>query len=163
MDTSSVAKLFRGIQSQDIERPQGNVDMLIGIDHCVIMPQVIETVGTLQLLENQFGFCIRGTHDEQCSTEYRTKHITLNGELIQMDINTIRAEAIASLKKRLDEYFSVENLGTCCTPRCGSCKCGKCGRGNGNYTLLEERELALIKQVFSTIRRKENLLFITRG
>ena len=145
-NTSSVAPLFRDIQPQDIERPYGTVDMLIGIDCCVIMQEVIETVGNRQLLKNQFGYCIRGRHDEhQNHLSFGAKHVQIKGGILAVDINNIRVEAITSLKKRLDEYFSVENLGTCCKPRCGGRKCGKCAKGNGNYTLQEERELLLIK------------------
>ena len=146
VNTSSVAKLFRGIQPQDIKRPYGSIDMLIGIDCCVIMPEVVETVGSLQLLKNQFGYCIRGIHDQYSNSLSSGKNdCQIKGGTLILDVNNIRVEAMTSLKKKLDEYFSVENLGTCCTPRCGGCKCGKCAKGNGNYTLQEERELLLIK------------------
>lgn len=52
-----------------------------------------------------------------------------------------------NLKNTLNQFFDIESLGTHCIPKCGSCKCGKCPPGNGNYTLKEERELHLIKDV----------------
>lgn len=50
-----------------------------------------------------------------------------------------------NLKNTLNQFFDIESLGTHCIPKCGSCKCGKCPPGNGNYALKEERELHLIK------------------
>ena len=110
------------------------------------MPQVVETVGSLQLLKNQFGYDIRGIHDESASRiSIHNKEVKMNDGKFALDISNIRVEAISSFKKRLNEYFAVENLGTSCTPRCGGGRCGKCAKGNGNYTSQEERELALIK------------------
>ena len=57
---------FPDITETDIPRPTGEVDMLIGVDQCAIMPTVIKTVGNIQLLKNQFGYCVRGSF---CATE----------------------------------------------------------------------------------------------
>ncbi|XP_043208348.1 uncharacterized protein LOC122373955 isoform X1 [Amphibalanus amphitrite] len=141
-DVSAVAPLFQNIQPKDIERPHGNVDMLIGIDCCAIMPIVTETIGNLQLLKNQFGYCIRGCLTGEVASSRQVQII--RGSNI-CDVNNIYVEPLTSLKRKLDEYFTVENLGTCCTPRCGGCKCGKCATGTGCYSLQEERELRLIK------------------
>ena len=141
-DVSSVASLFHNIQPEDIERPHGNVDMLIGIGCCAIMPIVVETIGNLQLLRNQFGYCIRGCLIEEVAPSGQVQ-IIIGSNIC--DVNNIYVEPLTSLKRKLDEYFTVENLGTCCTPRCGGCKCGKCATGTGNYSLQEERELLLIK------------------
>ncbi|XP_043233388.1 uncharacterized protein LOC122387340 [Amphibalanus amphitrite] len=120
--------------------------MLIGIDCCVLMPDVVETVGSLQLLKNQFGYCIRGCYDPMDSTSTpKTQSVEIGCGIVVSDINNMRAESMTSLTEKLDEYFVIENLGTHCTPRCGGCKCGKCAMGSSSYTLQEERELTLIK------------------
>ena len=152
-NVSSVASLFRNIQPEDIERPYGKVDMLIGIDCCAIMQIVVETVGNLQLLRNQFGYCIRGCVTEDIAPSGQVQ--IMRGSKI-CDVNNISVESMTSLKKKLDEYFTVENLGTCCSPRCGGCKCGKCATGTGSYSLQEEREMSLIKEglIYNAERRK---------
>ena len=37
-------------------------------------------------------------------------------------------------------------MGTSCSPKCGGCKCGQCPIGGKQYTLQQERELALIER-----------------
>ena len=54
-----------------------------------------------------------------------------------------------SFKVKIDDFYNIENLGVECNPRCGSCKCGKCAIRSKNYTIKEERELALIEKNLS--------------
>ena len=155
VNMSSYASHFSQIKIEDINRPYGTVDMLIGIDCCAILPQVVETVGNLQLLKNQFGYCIRGCHSTYDNKSPSIKQVKIvNGTASY--INNISVRTVTDLKKRLDDYFTVDNLGTSCTPKCGGCRCGKCAHGNSNYTLQEERELAHIKQgiTFDSERKK---------
>lgn len=49
------------------------------------------------------------------------------------------------MKGDLEKFFSIEDLGTECTPKCGGCKCGKCPTGRKAYTIQEERKLSLIQ------------------
>jgi len=51
----------------------------------------------------------------------------------------------ATVKISIDDFYKNENLGVECTPKCGGCKCGECPAGGKQYTLKEERELALIE------------------
>ena len=46
----------------------------------------------------------------------------------------------------MEDFYNIENLGIECSPRCGGCKCGKCSLGSKNYTIKEEKELALIEK-----------------
>ena len=61
VDFTKVAELFEGITVSDLDRPS-DIDLLIGIDWCNLMPQVVSSVGNLQLMQNMFGYCIRGSH-----------------------------------------------------------------------------------------------------
>lgn len=55
-------------------------------------------------------------------------------------------EFITYLESKLNpDFFSIENLGVECTPRCGGCRCGKCPLGTKDYSLKEEKELQLIE------------------
>ena len=47
VDVSQAAKLFKGIREQDIRRPTGKVDLLIGTDSCSLLPTKIAQVGNL--------------------------------------------------------------------------------------------------------------------
>ena len=46
----------------------------------------------------------------------------------------------------MEDFYNIENLGIECSPRCGGCKCRKCSLGSKNYTIKEEKELALIEK-----------------
>ena len=53
VDLSEIAKKFE-IQEEDIQRPEGRIELLIGSDYCTLMPQVIKTVDNVQLMSNEF-------------------------------------------------------------------------------------------------------------
>ena len=61
VNMEQVAARFPDISITDSSRPKGEVYFLIGVDQCAIMPTVIKTVGNIQLLKNQFGYCVRGS------------------------------------------------------------------------------------------------------
>ena len=135
-----IAARFPNIKTTDISRPEGGVDMLIGVDHCAILPTVVDTVENIQLLKGPFGYYVRGSLCETGSSgkrEYENKRILLNHVNVTSRINTIRVETPAAISASLENFFKVESLGTCCTPKCGGCRCGKCPRGMGDYTLKE--------------------------
>ena len=51
IDRKKIVEIFH---IEDLCRPNGEVELLIGIDACFLFPTVINTVGNLQLLENVF-------------------------------------------------------------------------------------------------------------
>lgn len=147
VDTTGVASLL-GVRSSDIERPYGKIDMLVGSDYCGLLPSVVHTVGNLQLMHGPFGYCIRGSHPllKVKSTNNTHVCVRINHVAGISYVNDLFVEPKASVTSRLDDFFSVENLGTYCIPKCGSCKCGKCPVGSNKYSIKEERELSLITQ-----------------
>lgn len=150
VDTSNVATLL-GVQETDIKRPHGKIDLLIGSDYCELLPSVVKTVDHLQLMRGPFGYCIRGSHPLLKVGFTDTTHVCVRVSHMAnvSNVNELFVEPKASLTKRLDDFFAVENLGTYCSPKCGNCKCGKCPLGSNKYSLKEERELSLITQGLS--------------
>ena len=61
-DVSEVAQLFPEISLEDINRPKGKIELSIGADCCEILPNKIKQVGSLQLMKNQYGYCLRDSH-----------------------------------------------------------------------------------------------------
>ena len=51
---------------------------------------------------------------------------------------------VSHVNVKLDDFFDSEMLGVSCIPKCGNCRCGSCPIGGKQYTLQEERELAMI-------------------
>ncbi|XP_068245285.1 uncharacterized protein [Palaemon carinicauda] len=118
-----------------------------GIDD--ITSQVVkETVAeNLQLRESQFGMCVYGSHPDivTLSVFRSNPGISINHVSSTISDYDISVEPVIDITAQINDFFTIEHLGTDCNPRCGSCRCGKCATGNGNYSIKEEKELALIE------------------
>ncbi|CAC5362063.1 unnamed protein product [Mytilus coruscus] len=139
VDMSRVDQLFKGINKNDIQRPTGQVDILIGTDCCILMPNKEEQIGNLQLMRNQFGYCIRGSHPllevPKLSNHGIVRIYWASGKIIPLnDIHVLDRD---SIKDKLDSLFDIE--GPQITLKCGSCKCGKCAIGQSQHSIREER------------------------
>ena len=123
--------------------------MLIGLDNTLLLPRVIDSVDNLQLLQNRYGYVLRGSHpaiianDPPMNTHVSIYHVNIK------TVNEINIASSKSVKDDIERYFDIENLGISCVPKCGSCRCGKCAPGNQDYSLKEERELKLITEGLS--------------
>lgn len=148
VDLSKVRHIFRSVDICALDRPYGKVDLLIGSDYCSLIPTVKEKVAqNLQLMESAFGMCVYGSHsDITTSPGFSSLSNRINHVSGVIHDNEIYVEHNTDLKSQINEFFTVEYLGTDCSPRCGSCRCGKCGIGNGNYSIKEKKELALIER-----------------
>ena len=127
-----IHRLFRNVTKEEITRPTGEVDVLIGFEYAGFHPQTEQSSEHLLLLKNRFGKCIEGTHPQIKETNERHK---LNS-----------AQVLHSTYSTVEDFYNIENLGIECNPRCGGSKCGKCSLGSKNYTITEEKELALIEK-----------------
>lgn len=47
------------VREHSLVRPVDKGDMLIATDFCELLIKVVKTVGSLQLLGNQLGYCLR--------------------------------------------------------------------------------------------------------
>ena len=92
VDIQDIKSRFPEVDAAKLRRPQGQIDMLIGVDSCTMMPTVVKTVGNCQLLENQFGYCIRGSFettniiDENATTTIRINHANIESHLDEIKI-----------------------------------------------------------------------------
>ena len=130
--TSHIINLFHDRAEEELRRPVGEIDILIGLDYAAFHPQIIDNVEHPVLLKKQFGRCISG------------KHLSLRE-------NTKRVITCATINKFVAQptmiaFFNSESLGVECSPKCGNCRCGKCPLGGMQYNLKEERELAMIEE-----------------
>ncbi|XP_063596235.1 uncharacterized protein LOC134773088 [Penaeus indicus] len=147
-DTSlGLPELFVRISNLEVDLPYGEIDMLIGTDCCEILPRVVEHNEGIQLLENQFGFSIRGRHDKITNGSNTSNHILVRTHILSslVDLKEINIESTDSLKTKLDKFFAMEEMGTKCKPQCIKCMCRGCPEPNC-ISLKEERELALIEE-----------------
>ena len=132
IDQNAVQQLFKDVPNAGIDRPVGEVDVLIRFNYANFHPQREQSVEHLLLLKNRFRRCIGGTHPK---VKEDTKHHELNN-----------IQFLREVSPSVEDFYKIENLGIECKPRCGGCKCGRCPLGSKNYTLKEERELALIEE-----------------
>ena len=147
IDLEDIKIQFPDIDIMEISRPAGNIDMLIGVDSCFILPTVIRTTRNCQLLKNQFGYCVRGSFDCLPKGKENTSStiIRINQTNIESHLHGIKIESQKNIMRKLEDFFNIESLGIRYIPKCGSCRCGKCLTGANNYTLREERELGMIR------------------
>ena len=138
------AGLFKNITTKDLERPTGKLDLLIGTDYCKILPRVVEQVDSLQLLKNQFGYCIRGYHSDAVHTTSNVQIDLLPSVNVEICSSVIKESS--RLVESIKNFLHIEGLGVQIHPKCGKCGCGKCVIGSGTYTIQEEREMHLIEE-----------------
>ena len=105
---------------------------MIGLEYAGFHPEKQMALGHLVLYSNRFGACLGGTHHQ-----LREK----TQKLVQQEVEVSHIKAA-----RIDDFYESESLGVSCKPKCGSCKCGECPIGGKQYTLQQERELALIEK-----------------
>lgn len=134
INLEGVLHLFEGLNKDDIERPEGEIDVLIGFEYAGHHPVRKQSSGHLLLLRNRFGYCLGGSHMQ----------------LAESTINLIQnATAHHIARVDIESFFDTEALGVECSPKCGSCRCGRCPIGGKSFTLKEERELKLIEEGLS--------------
>lgn len=69
-----------------------------------------------------------------------------------MGTDTVRYEEVraesksAVVKGEFFEWWRWESIGGSCEPKCGGCRCGNCQPGGKEMTLIEEKELEILKQ-----------------
>ena len=130
MKVEDVIGLFEGVGIEEVRRPYGSIDVLIGFEYAGCHPVKRLSVENLLILGNRFGKCLGGSHPV-----LKEKARKL---LQYVSINYVKGINI-------DDFFETENLGIEVEPRCGNCSCGSCPIGGKNYTIAEERELKLIE------------------
>ena len=135
IDLSNVIPLFKDVKINDIVRPEGEIDLLIGYEYAGLHPIRKRAVDNLLLLGNEFGECVAGSHPG--IVENTRRSIVSNLTTV---INYVQAGHSAQ------DFFSIESMGVECNPKCGNCLCRKCPIGGKSYTLKEERELNIIKE-----------------
>ena len=118
INLDGIHRLFRNVTKEEITRPTGEVDVLIGFEYAGFHPQTEQSSEHLLLLKNRFGKCIGGTHPQIKETNERH------------ELNSV--QVLHSTSSTVEDFYNIENLGIECSPRCGGCKCGKCSLGSKN-------------------------------
>ena len=111
-------KLFPYIERTRLRYPsEGETDILIGMQYAAFHPTRIDNRDHLLLTENRFGYAISGSH--ALIEKYPQK--------------IVQHAVVLNTATTIDALYTIENLGVSCTPKCGSCRCGKCHLGGKTY------------------------------
>ena len=122
--TNRGAHLFPEITPRDITRQQRKFEILINLDCCDILPNKINQAGLLQLIKNQFGYCLRGSHRilvSQQSANHVVVKIHLSHGTSSL-VNDLKPSVIKTLKHGLGLFFQIDSLGTNCCPKFWGCR-----------------------------------------
>ena len=60
-DVKSLAHLFK-VDKEEVRRPVGEIDMLIGFEYSAFHPEKIDSIDHLLLMKNKFDVCLGGSH-----------------------------------------------------------------------------------------------------
>ena len=161
VNVAKAADLF-GLDEVDVYRPQGQVDLILGVHEAAIFPVHKARRENLQLLQSCFGtgFLLAGTHP--ClkligqSAGAAPMHFRSKGSVSvakvkknsrrSAKVNLVHAESGCLLAKAESEFFEAEELGLSQPARCGSCKdCSKCSVRARQMSRREQAELAVIE------------------
>ena len=123
-NTDSLTQFFPSISEEDISRPVGAVDVLIGMENADIHPHQIEWNQGLVLYQSKFGTgkIIGGMNKGISSGDHINAKVR---QCAQAKISNIRILKAPS-KPRID-FFSSEQFGVSPSRRCERCKgCKNC-------------------------------------
>ena len=121
-----IKDLFPECDINELNRPQGGtVDCLMGIEYAAFHPVKYRENCHMLLLRNRFGTVISGKYSTDNNDSTQTAEVHHASTVV-------------------NDFFTIEQLGVECNPKCGACKCGKCQLGGKEMTLKEEREYELI-------------------
>ena len=133
INVKGVSHLFTDVPLPKLQRPSGEIDVLVGLDYLGFHPVREQASDHLLVMKNRFGMCLSGSHH-------------LLSENTKKVIQHVSVHHISGIEVSIQDFCKSEAVGVSCNPRCGGCQCGQCAIGDKNYSLKEEHELKLIEE-----------------
>ena len=161
VDVAEAAELF-GLDKVDVYRPQGQVDLILGVHEAAIFPVHKALRGNLQLLGSCFGsgLLLAGTHpclkligqsQGAAPLHFRKKGSSTVTKIKKNSrkfakVNLVHSECECLITRAESSFFESEELGLSQPARCGTCKdCSKCSVRARQMSRKEQAELAVIE------------------
>ena len=147
VSVDGVLHLFPSTTYDEITRPSGPVDLLIGLNHASLHPTgPVEISGDLLVMSSQFGSgkVLCGTHPDIRASKVTFSHLANKARSALTGaggvINNIQ------MKVHRLSFPEIEELGTVQPRRCESCcACNKCSTRAQEMSRKEQFELQLIE------------------
>ena len=119
---------FPDTRSLHVERPEGQVDLLVGLDKSSLHPKAVQSVGDLTLYESMFGTgWVLGGSDPTLKTSavvFNSKANKLRHAVLAEECNFRKVDVLNFLRsqdKSLNSFLEAEQMGTVQPRRCNSC------------------------------------------
>ena len=141
VDTAMIAKMF-DMAEEDVMRPVGEVDLLVGMEHAGIMPCRRDSIKKIVLYSSIFGtgFVVGGLPEQPAGCAGA-------GGLDEMAYTVARSESRCI---KPTDFITAEGFGVDIPRRCRNCKgCQECGFRASQLTWTEAKELEQIEQGLS--------------
>jgi hypothetical protein len=152
VDVGYALELFPGYSYEQLRRPEGKVDLLLGIHQAGIFPMIADrskhVAGDLRLLTSQFGtgFLLDGTHKtvkagcvHQTLVSHAKSRSSVVGRPVRLSHRVNRTPGFS--------FTECEELGVHQPRRCGACtSCRKCSDGAQQLSRKEQSELLMIEK-----------------
>ena len=169
LDLQKLQSIFPNMDVAVLQRASKPVEMLLGLDAFALHPkQTIKSDGNnLDIQVGELGQCLVGSHNElQEETEFcgnmvrnicydascchqietHTHHIFQEGSSQLSDLNCSYARQDHD---DIQKFIISQDIGVSVSPRCGSCRCGKCSPPGEKCSFQEQQELELIQNGLS--------------
>ena len=127
VNLETIGEIFENITMEDVQRPPGGIDLLIGVDCCQLFPNVVATKENLQLMNGPLGYCLRGSHEliHEGSERRDTANVIrvkVHSTVIDPKNTEIHVDE-GSMEDKLRTFFNIESLGASLLPaNCVNCR-----------------------------------------
>ena len=101
VDISRVLHMFKRVKGEEVQRPRGAMDLLIGFNYAKFHPRRMQTVNNLVLMENGFGKCIAGCYIELKETqqlvEIMHRYVYTHGQIASSNLKKWESDAFQNV------------------------------------------------------------------
>ena len=149
-DLSAIQDLVAEYPADVLRRPQGEVDILLGLKNSALHGNTVEQWGNLRILESPLGcgWSLRGTHPRlQHSSVHLAPSLSATAYMLQ------QADVDANVEMRVyhiqsqQEFQELDELGTAPPPVCLKCKgCRDCTFRRRKLTPDEQEVVSRVEQ-----------------
>ena len=180
LDMNLISSAFPDFDCASLQRPRGQIDILLGSDYFGLHPkhELASDGKNLSVMEGVLGACVQGFRagmKEERVIESQNVRV-VNSHLVSTICGPSHPELVGTTSRSLETphvladeevprkeanqvsakpFLLAEDLGTTVDPRCGACKCGKCPLPGHTYSFREEQELKEIRENLKYDEEKE--------
>lgn len=170
-------KIFPDISLEDLTRPR-EIQLLISHKEGQLVPQKVRSVCDLVLWDGPLGKTIGGTHPDLFEEVTLMAHTSKTHFARSMRTAAVKYTEFtckdpvscqfpdhpstqsntATRDRDFLKWWKWESIGASCEPRCGGCRCGNCQPGGKEMTLAEEREMEIVRDGLTYVKRDHHSL-----